>query len=90
MELVKTIENWLQMAVVKSARPDDTAANTSLQFIEKVLVDDFDVTVISYEGDYFNYKVKYQINNEEKIVNFSKILIDQLLEEINKDSRNDI
>lgn len=86
----KTIENWLQMSVVKAARPDDTAASTTIQFIENVLADDFQVTNLSYEGDYFTYNVKYQINGEERSITYNKMLIDELLEEINKDSRNNI
>lgn len=87
MKVEDAIYNWLQIAVVAEGRPEDMAAQETADFFRGILRDDHNVKEIRYERDSFKYTVYYQINDKEETKIYDLMLIDKLLEDIEKEPK---
>jgi hypothetical protein len=83
--LQDTLYNWLTIKVVCDARPDDTAANETLDLFDKSLLEEHKVTDIEVEKDEPFYFVSYTVNAERKKQRYPIELIDIMLNQINQD-----
>lgn len=87
MKTEDAIYNWLQIAVVHEARPEDMAAKETVVFFRDILTTDHNISDIRYERDPFKYTVFYTIDDKENKVVFDLVLIDKLIEDIEKEPK---
>ncbi len=88
MNLRDTLFNWLQMKKVAEARPDDRAAQETLDFFETILKEDHHLERIEVvEADESTYHVRYEAAGEASKHMFDKQLTDRLLEDINSNPK---
>lgn len=83
MKLQDALFNWLQIKLVADARPDDNAAQETLDFFTEILTDDhkltsFQVTTV----DDTMYYVQYEADGKSKTQMFDREAADQLLQDI--------
>lgn len=88
MNLRDALYNWLQIKLVAIDRPEDQAAQETLQFFATILqedhkLDSFEVVDI----DDCTLGVKYRNKQEEAIEKFDRELTEQLLHDINSNPK---
>lgn len=84
MNLQDALLYWLQIKTVAEMRPDDDAAKETLRFFETILDEDHHLQnyrVTAIDDDMVH--IAYEQNGEIKTDRFPKLLVDQLLEDIN-------
>jgi hypothetical protein len=75
--------NWLQMALVSEARPEDLAAQETKDFFEQILKEDHSLTEIQIEHqDETMIHVRYEQGGLSKKQTFDCELAEKLLEDI--------
>ena len=79
-----TLYNWLTIKVVCDDRPDDTAAQDTLNLFEEMLVD-LNLSNIEVTTDAVMYYVSYQQGEETKKTRFPRELIEVMLQQINQE-----
>jgi len=87
MDTEKAIFNWLQIAVVSEARPEDEAAKKTADFFREILVEDHNISDIRYERDPFNYLVFYEQNGENYKLNFATSTVEKLIMDIENEPK---
>lgn len=80
--LQDAIYNWLTIKAVAEARPDDTAAQETVEMFSDILLNDFKITDIEVTKGDIMYQVQYKDNGEQKNTRFPVELIDVMLEQI--------
>ena len=87
MKIEDAIFNWLQIAVVYEARPEDLSAKETLEFFYDILVKDHNINEILYKRDPFKYIVYYQIDGEKENKTFDAVIIDKLVHDIENEPK---
>lgn len=87
MDIEKAIFNWLQIAVVYEARPDDPAAKETEEFFREILTKDHQIEKITYERGPFNYIVTFEKEGREEKKPFASSTIEKLIEDIENEPR---
>mgnify|MGYP001433920201 CR=1 FL=1 len=78
------IFNWLQIEIVREARPNDRSARDTVQFFEEMLREDHQVSSISKKLVKGVYHVEYQLEGEHEVktIQFPQELAEKLLQDI--------
>ncbi|OEF99291.1 hypothetical protein BHF71_09210 [Vulcanibacillus modesticaldus] len=76
------IYNWLQIAVVFEARPDDLAAKETMDIFRGMLSTKFQISSIRYERDPLMYTVIYEKDGKEEKKTFDRNLVEKLISDI--------
>jgi len=87
MKFEETVSNWLQISVVREARPNDLAANDTADFFLEILKDDHGLENVRYERDPFEYIVFFERNGEPQQLKFQRGIIEKLLEDIESEPK---
>lgn len=82
MRLNDALFNWLQIELVREARPSDQSAKETVLFFEELLREDHQVTSITKNLVDHQYQVKYILKDEQKTANFPRELAEKLLQDI--------
>jgi len=90
MKLDDSIFNWLQIAVVYEARPEDLSAKETAEFFRQILKEDHNISQIRYERDPFQYTVIFNKDGKEEKKTFDSMFIDKLIEDIEKEPKYQI
>lgn len=77
--------NWLTIKVVNDARPEDTAAQETLEHFKDILKSEYQVTQIDISKDDVMYYLSYEQDQELKKTRFPRELIEIMLNQINKE-----
>lgn len=83
--LQDAIYNWLTIKVVLDARPDDTAAQDTVQMFESILSEEFNVQSHEVKRDALMYYVTAQQEGVTKEYRFPRDLIEVMLDQINQE-----
>jgi len=78
------IFNWLQIEIVREARPSDRAAKDTVLFFEEMLRKDHQVISISKKLVEGFYHVEYQLQDDPKVrtMKFPREFAEKLLQDI--------
>ncbi|MFV9510012.1 hypothetical protein [Tepidibacillus sp. LV47] len=87
MKLEDAVNNWLQIAVVYEARPQDLAAKETKDFFALILEEDHGLKNVRYERDPFEYTVFFEKDGKEQQLKFQRVLIEKLLEDIESEPK---
>jgi hypothetical protein len=79
-----TLYNWLTIKVVCDARPDDTAAQDTLNLFEDMIAE-LHLSNIEVTKDDVMYYVSYQQGEETKKTRYPQELIEVMLNQINQE-----
>jgi hypothetical protein len=79
-----TLYNWLTIKVVCDARPDDTAAQDTLNLFEEMIAE-LHLSNIEVTKDDVMYYVSYQQGEETKKTRYPQELIEVMLNQINQE-----
>nr|WP_176717321.1 hypothetical protein [Vulcanibacillus modesticaldus] len=82
MTMEDAIYNWLQIAVVFEARPDDLAAKETMDIFRGMLSTKFQISSIRYERDPLMYTVIYEKDGKEEKKTFDRNLVEKLISDI--------
>lgn len=84
MNLQDTFFNWLQMHIVQEGRPEDEAAQETLDFFAMILREDHGVSeiVLVNESDPMKIHISYEREGIKSIVSFDREAAEKLLEDI--------
>jgi hypothetical protein len=82
MQLKDVLFNWLQIQIVREARPSDRSARDTVFFFEEMLRDDHQVTQLEKWTEKEHYVIRYEQNGEMRTVEFSRDAAEQLLKDI--------
>jgi tellurite resistance protein len=83
MILQDALFNWLQMAIVAEARPDDKAAKETRDFFEQILKEDHGLTEFYMDEQEGNrLSILYQQEGNSKKQMFDRESAEKLLEDI--------
>lgn len=83
--LQDAIYNWLTIKVVLDARPDDTAAQDTVQMFESILSEEFNIQSREVKRDALMYYVTAQLEGVTKEYRFPRDLIEVMLDQINQE-----
>jgi len=83
----KAIFNWLQIAVVHEARPEDKAAEKTSAFFKEILREDHQLDKVSYERDDFHYIVTYEREGKVEKKTFATSTVEKLIEDIENEPK---
>ncbi|TCS84440.1 hypothetical protein [Tepidibacillus fermentans] len=87
MKLEDAVNNWLQIAVVHEARPNDNAAKETKDFFALILEEDHGLKNVRYVRDPFEYTVYFEKDGKEHLLKFQRALIEKLLEDIESEPK---
>ena len=87
MQLNDALFNWLQIELVREARPSDRSAKETVLFFEELLREDHQVASITKKLVEDQYHVEYVIADEPKTVAFPCKLAQKLLQDILEEPR---
>jgi hypothetical protein len=79
-----TLYNWLTIKAVCDARPDDTAAQDTLNLFEEMIAE-LHLSNIEVTKDDVMYYVSYQQGEETKKTRYPQELIEVMLNQINQE-----
>lgn len=82
--LQDTMYNWLTIKVVCDARPDDAAAIETEKAFYRILEEEYQVSCIQVRQEEELYFITYKLNNEALTYQFSRELIECMLDSINE------
>lgn len=85
MRLDDALFNWLQIKVVADKRPDDRSAQETERFFHEILVDDHDVSGLSYTSDGEMYRLVYTLDGNRLERRYDKEQVESLLRAIEGD-----
>ena len=81
MLLSDALLNWLQLHLVSERRPQDVAASESVEHVEEILSQQFNVhTLTVTKNEQSQYTVRYRTDREEQSQSFSSGAAEVLLE----------
>ncbi|MEH7334887.1 hypothetical protein V7161_19795 [Neobacillus drentensis] len=83
--LQDALYNWLTIKIVCDARPDDTAAQETLDLFDDILSSQHHVLNIEITTDDMMYYLSYQQNGENKKTRYPRELIEVMLNQINQE-----
>jgi hypothetical protein len=83
--LQDALYNWLSIKVVAEARPDDQAAQDTLQLFQKILEEEHRLENIRVEKNELMYSVTFLQNGKEKQMKFPIELIEAMLQQIEQE-----
>jgi hypothetical protein len=83
--LQDALYNWLSIKVVAEARPDDQAAQDTLQLFQKILEEEHRLENIRVEKNEVMYSVTILQNGKEKQMKFPIELIEAMLQQIEQE-----
>jgi hypothetical protein len=83
--LQDVLYNWLTIKVVVDERPDDLAANDTLELFNSMLNEEHDIDHVEIEKDETMYYLIYKKDGEMKKTRFPAELIDVMINQINDD-----
>jgi hypothetical protein len=83
--LQDVLYNWLTIKVVCDARPEDTAAQETLEHFDEILKSEYQVAQIEITKDDVMYYLSYEQDEEIKKTRFPRELIEIMLNQINKE-----
>jgi hypothetical protein len=87
MRLKDVLFNWLQIQIVRDARPSDRSARDTVRFFEEMLREDHGVTVLQKRVEKNRYIVEYEQNGEKQAEAFAREAAEQLLKDIMSEPR---
>lgn len=83
MQRNNALFNWLQIEIVRKARPSDRSAEETVRFFEELLREDHQVTSITNRLEDEQYVVEYHLaDHEMQQVSFPKEVAQKLLQDI--------
>nr|WP_263328160.1 hypothetical protein [Neobacillus sp. Marseille-Q6967] len=77
--------NWLTIKVVCDARPEDTAAQETLELFDDIITNEHKLSDIEVTTDEMMYYVSYVHDGEMKKTRFPRDLIEVMLNQINQE-----
>lgn len=77
--------NWLTIKVVCDARPEDTAAQETLELFDDIITNEHKLSNIEITTDEMMYYVSYVHDGEMKKTRFPRDLIEVMLNQINEE-----
>jgi hypothetical protein len=88
MLLNDVVFNWLQMKIVSEARPDDQAAQETLEFFDLILREDHlaQNIQVQFEGEH-QYLVTYIRESERVTQRIDREAVEMLLTDINSNPK---
>ncbi len=89
MNLADNLYNWLQIRLVADVRPDDVAAQETVDFFAQILQEQHgvDVARLSYEVEETVIHVSYIQNGQPKRYMFPREAAEKLLRDIENEPR---
>lgn len=82
MQLNNALFNWLQIEIVREARPSDQSAAETVQFFATLLAEDHQVTNLTKKRVDDVYEVAYQAQQQPKTAQFPAANAEKLLQDI--------
>lgn len=82
MKLQDALFNWLQMKIVAEARPQDQAAQDTLEFFQTILQEDHKLGQLTVESTDTDYEIVYDEGDQRQVKKFNREWAEQLLREI--------
>ncbi len=83
MRLNDALFNWLQIEIVREARPSDRSAKDTAEFFEKILREDHKITSIHKKLVNDRYLVEFQLSDQQSETReFPKEVAEKLLYDI--------
>lgn len=84
MRLNDALFNWLQIEIVREARPSDRSAADTVRFFEEMLREDHHVVSIHKQLKDTEYVLTYQVQDQEKeeTITFPREAAEKLLQDI--------
>lgn len=88
MQLNDALFNWLQIEIVREARPSDRSAKDTALFFEEILREDHKIISINKKLLHDVYQVEYQIKDQElETKQFPQEVAEKLLRDILSEPR---
>lgn len=84
MQLNDALFNWLQIEIVREARPSDRSAADTVHFFEELLREEHQVISIHKQLKDTKYELTYQFQDQEKkeTISFPREVAEKLLQDI--------